>query len=324
MKLAEEILGGKYEFVLSTHTDKGHVHNHLIFNAVNFVDYKKYHSNKRTYHFIRRTSDRICREYGLSVIEPNRNKGKSYIEYTADKRGGSWKSQLRQAVDKAIRRSRDFDDFILHMEIAGYTVKRQNKNISFCNSEREKFMRSKTLGENYTVEAIKRRIAEQRSKPKIERKGISLLIDIQNSIKVQESKGYEHWAKINNLKQASKTLNYLTEHNINSYSELESRIDETCKQFDDTADKFKSVERNLNDINILRKHISTYKALRPVYDKYVKSNNKAKFEKEHQREIILFKASHKYLSQEQTDRKLPTLESVNVQRMELEEQRQKL
>lgn len=90
------------------------------------------------------------------------------------------------------------------------------------------------------------------------------------------------------------------------------------------ADKFKSVERNLNDINILRKHISTYKALRPVYDKYVKSNNKAKFEKEHQREIILFKASHKYLSQEQTDRKLPTLESVNVQRMELEEQRQKL
>lgn len=81
---------------------------------------------------------------------------------------------------------------------------------------------------------------------------------------------------------------------------------------------------NLNDINILRKHISTYKALRPVYDKYVKSNNKAKFEKEHQREIILFKASHKYLSQEQTDRKLPTLESVNVQRMELEEQRQKL
>lgn len=324
MKLAEEILGGKYEFVLSTHTDKGHVHNHLIFNAVNFVDYKKYHSNKRTYHFIRRTSDRICIEYGLSVIEPNRNKGKSYIEYAADKGGGSWKSQLRQTLDKAIRRSRDFDDFILHMEIAGYTVKRQNKNISFCNSEREKFMRSKTLGENYTVEAIKRRIAEQRSKPKIERKGISLLIDIQDSIKAQESKGYEHWAKINNLKQASKTLNYLTEHNINSYSELESRIDETCKQFDDTADKFKSVERNLNDINILRKHISTYKALRPVYDKYVKSNNKAKFEKEHQREIILFKASHKYLSQEQTDRKLPTLESVNVQRMELEEQRQKL
>ncbi len=119
----------------------------------------------------------------------------------------------------------------------------------------------------------------RKRKPIIRDNRISLIIDIQNCIKAQESKGYEHWAKINNLKQASKTLNYLTEHNINSYSELESRIDETCKQFDDTADKFKSVERNLNDINILRKHISTYKALRPVYDKYVKSNNKAKFEK---------------------------------------------
>lgn len=152
----------------------------------------------------------------------------------------------------------------------------------------------------------------------------ALLLIFRIALRRKKARATSIGLKINNLKQASKTLNYLTEHNINSYSELESRIDETCKQFDDTADKFKSVERNLNDINILRKHISTYKALRPVYDKYVKSNNKAKFEKEHQREIILFKASHKYLSQEQTDRKLPTLESVNVQRMELEEQRQKL
>ena len=162
MKLAAEVLGGNYEFVLSTHTDKGHVHNHLIFNAVSFVDYKKYHSNKSTYHFIRRTSDRLCREYGLSVIEPSKNKGKSYSEYTADKNGLSWKSQLRLAIDKAIRRSRDLDDFLLRMELAGYTVKRQEKNISFCNSERNKFMRSKTLGSNYTVEAIKKRITEQR------------------------------------------------------------------------------------------------------------------------------------------------------------------
>ena len=212
------------------------------------------------------------------------------------------------------------------MELQGYEIKR-GQYISVRAKGQERFIRLKaqTLGERYSVEGITKRIEKSRKrKPIIRDNRISLIIDIQNCIKAQESKGYEHWAKINNLKQASKTLNYLTEHNINSYSELESRIDETCKQFGDTADKFKSVERNLNDINILRKHISTYKALRHVYDKYVKSNNKAKFEKEHQREIILFKASHKYLSQEQTDRKLPTLESVNVQRMELEEQRQKL
>lgn len=325
LKLAEEVLGGKYEFVISTHLDKGSIHNHIIFNSVSFVDYKKYHSNKYTYRNIQRTSDRICKEYGLSVIEqPNTERKNKNTKY--ENKPTSWRAKLKAEIDKIIPQAKDFENFLRLMELQGYEIKR-GQYISVRAKGQERFIRlkSQTLGERYSVEGITKRIEKSRKrKPPVRDNRISLIIDIQNCIKVQESKGYEHWAKINNLKQASKTLNYLTEHNINSYSELESRIDETRKQFDDTADKLKSVERNLNDINILRKHISTYKALRPVYDKYVKLNNKAKFEKEHQREIILFKASHKYLSQEQTDRKLPTLESVNVQRMELEEQRQKL
>lgn len=317
MKLAEEVLGGKYEFVLSTHTDKGHVHNHLIFNTVSFVDYKKYHSNKSTYHFIRRISDKLCIEYGLSVIEPSKNKGKSYPEYTADKNGLSWKSQLRLAIDKAVHRSHDFDDFLLRMELAGYKVKRQEKNISFCNSERNKSMRSKTLGSNYTVEAIKKRIDEQRSRPRTERKGISLLIDIQNSIKAQQSKGYEHWAKLNNLKQASKTINFLTEHKINSYEELEQNIAELRSGFDDTADKLKEVEKLISDKHILSKHIRTYQALRSVYAEYRKTKNKSEFEKKHRRELTLFTASHKYLSGVQDGGKLPTFDKVNTELTEL-------
>ena len=317
MKLAEEVLGGKYEFVLSTHTDKGHVHNHLIFNTVSFVDYKKYHSNKSTYHFIRRISDKLCIEYGLSVVEPSKNKGKSYPEYTADRNGLSWKSQLRLAIDKAVRRSRDFDDFLLRMELAGYTVKRQEKNISFCNSERNKFMRSKTLGGNYTVEAIKKRITEQRSRPRQERKGVSLFIDIQNSIKAQQSKGYEHWAKLNNLKQASKTINFLTEHKINSYEELEQNIAELRSGFDDTADKLKEVEKLISDKHILSKHIRTYQILRPVYVEYKRSKHKDEFEKKHRRELTLFTASHKYLSGVQDGGKLPTFDKVNTEITEL-------
>ena len=324
MKLAAEVLGGKYEFVLSTHTDKGHVHNHLIFNAVSFVDYKKYHSNKSTYHFIRRTSDRLCREYGLSVIEPSKNKGKSYSEYTADKNGLSWKSQLRLAIDKAIRRSRDFDDFLLRMELAGYTVKRQEKNISFCNSERNKFMRSKTLGSNYTVEAIKKRITEQRSRPRQERKGVSLLIDIQNSVKAQQSKGYEHWAKLNNLKQASKTINFLTEHKINSYDELEQKVSELRSGFDDTAVKLKDVEKLISDKNVLSKHIKTYQALRPVYAEYRKAKNKSEFENKHRRELTLFNVSHRYLSDVQAGGKLPALDRVNTELAELTDRKNAL
>ena len=309
---------------MTTHIDKEHIHNHIICNDVSFVDYKHIHINEKWYNHSRRINDRLCKEYGLSVVEPNAERKNKNTKY--ENKPTSWRAKLKTEIDKIIPQVKDFEDFLRLMELQGYEIKR-GQYISVRAKGQERFIRLKaqTLGERYSVEGITKRIEKSRKrKPIIRDNRISLIIDIQNCIKAQESKGYEHWAKINNLKQASKTLNYLTEHNINSYSELESRIDETCKQFDDTADKFKSVERNLNDINILRKHISTYKALRPVYDKYVKSNNKAKFEKEHQREIILFKASHKYLSQEQTDRKLPTLESVNVQRMELEEQRQKL
>ena len=324
MRLAEEVLDGKYEFVLSTHTDKGHIHNHIIFNDVSFVDHKHAHVNKRWYYNTRCISDRLCIEYGLSVIEPNKNKGKSYPEYTADKNGLSWKSQLRLAIDKAIRRSRDFDDFLLLMELAGYTVKRQEKNISFCNSERNKFMRSKTLGGNYTVEAIKKRIESQRSRPRTERKGVSMLIDIQNSVKAQQSKGYEHWAKLNNLKQASKTINFLTEHKINSYEELEQRVAGLHSSFDDTAAKLKETEKLISDKNVLSKHIRTYQTLRPVYAAYKKSKNNDEFEKKHRRELTLYNASHKYLSSVQTDGKLPALDRVTTELAELTEQKNTL
>ena len=94
MQLAAEILGGKYEFVLTTHIDKGHIHNHLIFNSVSFTDFKHYHSNKRSYHHIRRVSDRLCQEHGLSVIVPGQNRGKSYVEHQAERAGTSYKAKL--------------------------------------------------------------------------------------------------------------------------------------------------------------------------------------------------------------------------------------
>ena len=209
MRLAEEVLGGKYEFVLTTHIDKGHIHNHIIYNAVSFTEFNYYHSTPPKYYNIRRTSDKLCEEYGLSVIRNPQGKGKSYIEHTAAKQGKSWKAQLKNTIDVLIPLSKDFDEFLLLMEQQGYKVKRQNKNVSFCTDGRERYMRSKTLGPDYTVEAIKERIAG-----KVKGKRISLIIDIQNCIKAQESKGYEHWAKINNLKQAAKTLNFLTENNI--------------------------------------------------------------------------------------------------------------
>jgi hypothetical protein len=327
MKLAEEILGGKYEFVLSTHIDKGHVHNHLIFNSVSFVDYKKYHSNKRTYYFIRRTSDRLCREYGLSVVEPNNNRGKSYTEYTSEKNGTSWKAKLKVMIDTLIPQAKNFDELLRLMEQNGYEIKRgQYISVRAAGQTRFTRLKAETLGERYTPEAISDRIkGRNRKSPQRDNNNrISLIIDIQNCIKAQQSKGYEHWAKINNLKQASKTLNFLTEHGITSYDELENKIAELHSKFDDTAGKLKAVEKRLTDTNILRKHIKTYQALRPVYAGLKTAKNKSQYEKMHKSELILYEASYKYLSEVQTNGKLPTLENVNTDYMELTEQKNKL
>lgn len=225
-QLADEVLQGKYPYVLTTHIDKGHVHNHIIFCAVDMVNQRKYVSNRQSYAYIRRTSDRLCKEHGLSVVMPGQDRGKSYAEWDAHRKGTSWKAKLKAAIDAAIPQAKDFDDFLRLLQEQGYEVKR-GKYVSFRAPGQERFTRCKTLGEAYTEEAITERIKGRivERKPKENRK-ISLRIDLENSIKVQQSAGYEKWAKLHNLKQAARTLNFLTEHKIESYPDLESRVAE--------------------------------------------------------------------------------------------------
>ena len=185
-QLADEVLQGKYSYVLTTHIDKGHVHNHLIFCAVDMVNHRKYNSNRQSYAYIRRTSDRLCRENGLSVVQPSRDKGKSYAEWDAGRKGKSWKAKLKAAIDAVIPQAKDFDDFLRLMAAQGYEIK-QGKFISFRAPGQERFTRCKTLGENYTEEAITRRIkglAVDRG-PNRQRKGITLRIDLENNIKAR-------------------------------------------------------------------------------------------------------------------------------------------
>ena len=195
-QFADEILGGKYEYVLTTHIDKDHVHNHLIFNAVDFVDYHAYKSYKRIYYDMREVSDRLCKENGLSVIPPSQNKGMSYKEYTEAKRGTSWKQKLKQTIDRLVITAKDYDGFLRLMQEAGYEIK-PGKYISFRAEGQERFTRSKTIGENYTEERIKERIAgrtPRKSQRQTTPKGISLIGDIQERIRLIDSKGYEYTA----------------------------------------------------------------------------------------------------------------------------------
>ena len=293
MELAGAVLGGKYEFVLTTHVDKDHLHNHLIFNSVSFVDYKKYHSNKQSYYHIRRTSDRICKEHGLSVVVPGQDRGKSYAEYTAEKQGTSYKAKLKTAIDNLIPRVKDFDELLRRLQEMGYEIK-QGKYISFRAAGQERFTRTKTLGAAYTEEAIKERIKGvyvAKTKTLREDKKIRLVVDLENSIKAQQSAGYERWAKIHNLKQAAKTMNFLTEHKIEQYADLTARIAEIQTESEQAADALKNVEKRLTDMAVFIKNISTYQKTKPVYDAYRKAKNKEKYRAAHERDIILHEAA---------------------------------
>ena len=325
MQLAKEILSCKYEFVLTTHIDKDHVHNHLIFNSVSFVDHKHYHSNKRSYHFIRRTSDRLCKEHGLSVIIPGQDKGKSYIEHQAAQNGTSYKAKLKAAIDRLLPACSNLEELLRRLQREGYEVKR-GKYISARAPDRERFTRLKTLGVDYTEEALAARIAGRSRpshQPKPQNGKISLLIDIQNNIKAQQSAGFPHWAKLNNLKQAARTMNFLTEHGITSYGELESRLAGLMERRDTAHASIKDTERRMADLSLVMKHAATYRQLQPVYDRYRQSRDKEKFLRGHEGEIILFEAATRELKRLGAV-PLPTTESMKTELANLNAEKERL
>ena len=292
MKLAKEILGGKYEFVLTTHIDKNHVHNHLIFNAVSFADHKHYHSNKRSYHFIRRTSDRICKEYGLSVIIPGQDKGKSYIEHQAVRNGTSYKAKLKAAIDRLLPACSNLEELLRRLQREGYEIKR-GKYISARAQDQERFTRLKTLGVDYTEEALVARIAG-RSRPSRQPKQrddrIRLLYDLQS-----KQGGLRHWAKLQNLKLAAKPFAWLEEHGIDNYADLESKAAVIMEKRDTAHTSIKEIEARTEELSLVMKHAATYRQLKPVYNRYQQSRDKEKFLRGHESEIILFEAAAREL-----------------------------
>ncbi len=263
-KLAAEILGGEYAYVLATHVDREHIHNHFVWCAVNMVTHNRYRSNKASYHKIQDASDRLCAEYSLSVVtEKSGRRGKEYTEYQADKFGTSWKTLLRRTIDAAVGSSATFDSFLAFMVEAGYEIKR-GKYISFRATGQERFTRAKTIGDNYTEERLRERITEPKRvwtprfvKPSIER-------IIGSNSKTESSPGYRHWAALHDLHAMVDTHNYLSERHDLSIAEFETHyadciarrssaqaaFNEAAKQI--AADKGYGVTEKLKQHNALR------------------------------------------------------------------------
>lgn len=299
LELCKNILKNEYEYVLATHLDKGHIHNHIIFNNVNKNTLKCYKSNKRSYHQIRYQSDKLCKANNLLVIdefyESYKNKyktnGKSWYENHHHNKGTSWKSKLQFDIDRVIRQAKDWEDFLSRMSKLGYEIK-HGKHIAFRYKDKARFTRAKIIGEDYTEERIKERLLEtpKVSKIKTNRK-LEKVIDIRSNKKAQTSKGYEIWARKHNLKAMAKSLVLLRESGINSISGLDKVIQERADKRQELQDKIKTIDskmihlsETIENANIISKYLEVYK--------YHKENTEDElFSNEYASEIALYKAA---------------------------------
>ncbi len=314
LDLCERVLQGKYEYVLTTHIDKGHLHNHILFNNVSFETGKAYQSNKRSYHQIRTVSDNLCRENGLSVIDENYKKfknrystnGKNYMEYTEFKRGNSWKSKLQLAIDKAILKSKTYEEFLKTMEDFGYEIK-IGKYLSFRHKDKRdngRFTRAKasTLGEDYTKERIKERI-EKLNKyqmynqkyhyEKCSYKKPDTIVDIKNNEKVKSSKGYEVWASKHNMRTMASALNEMRKSGVNSYEELDLKLKKVASDRQQLLDNIKQIEKEMKSIYSVIENKNIVFNNQFIYDMYIKDNEDTNFYEEYKSQIIAYEAAIK-------------------------------
>ena len=269
LELCKKILKDEYEFVLSTHIDKGHIHNHIIFNNVNMVSGKCYQSNKKSYHKIRYQSDKLCKENNLSVIDEHyesykkkyRTNGKSWYENEQTKKGTSWISRLQFDIDRMIKQSKDWDEFLEKMAELCYEIK-HGKHIAFKPKDKLKFTRAKTIGEDYTEERLKERIAEKEMiKTPPVKKRIGNIIDMNTNAKVKESKGYEYWATKHNLNTMAESVIFIRKHGIKSVKQLDDYIRKAADERQDLKDKVKAIDKEIQQLSSNMEQVHTVKKI---------------------------------------------------------------
>lgn len=291
-ELAMKFTRGKHQFVVSTHTDKAHIHTHIEFNSTNLDCDGKFNNFKNSAFALRELNDKLCREHGYSVIEEPKKRGQRFAEKAAAKHGRSFKERLRQTIDSVLPDSKDFDGFLAQMRKAGYEVKRRGKSLEFRAPGQVYFTRSYRLGDGYTEASLRERLSGSRDKPAVKKavrppagKKVNLLIDIQAKMQAGKGKGYERWATVHNLKEAAKTLLFLTDNGISDYDELAARAEDAGARFDSLSVRIKQLEGRMADVAQLKTHIINYSKTRDVYAAYNKSRHKKEFRAEHADEL---------------------------------------
>ena len=310
-EFADEVLKRKYEYVISTHIDQNHIHNHIIFNATSFVDHHKYVSNKRNYHKICRISNRICQENGLVTSMPTGEKGKSYKENMEYHRGNSWKAKLKVAVDKAIWSSINYDEFLQKMMLTGYEI-RQGKDLAFRAPEQKNFTNMKSLGSYYTEENVLLHLEKNRHKTKSPRnvsREVGIFINISSYVSTGNRTGFERWAQLNNLKEAARTFNYLAENNLLNYKDFQQHIIDIDNSIIATKQRISEISSEISHQELIQKHCSSYRTCRKIVEDAKTAPDPQKYKTIHQLEYKLHDTLKQQL-QELGIAKLPSPERL--------------
>ena len=320
-ELAMRFTKGKHQFIVATHVDKQHIHTHILFNSTTMDGARKFRNFLGSSFALRKISDRLCLEHGVSIIEHPSKAHKHYGKWLGDDKPLSQRDQLRNDIDDALaKKPASFDTFLADMRTAGYEIK-HGKYLAFRVAGQQRFIRLRSLGESYSEDSLRSIIAGEKplnaqSKhahaptPQVQGR-VSLLVDIQSKLLAGKGAGYERWAKKFNLKQMAQTLNYLTEHQLLDYDKLAARAREASAQFNALSSDIQSAEARMRELASLREHIFHYRRTRDVYIAYRQSGYSKQFYAEHETDILLHKAA-KTAFDGLPDRKIPSLKELNA------------
>ncbi len=316
-ELGLQFTKGNHAFIVATHIDKSHIHNHIIFNSTSLDCTKKFRDFLGSGRAVARISDRICLENNLSIIDnPKKLKG-HYGKWLGDKKTISHSQILKNTIDDILHKNpKTFEEFLQLMQDSGYQIK-QGKHIAFKSVSQKKFIRLRSLGEEYSVENIKAIISgkapkKEQNKSIRPQKSVNLLVDIEAKLQAGKGNGYEQWAKVFNLKQMAQTINFLRENNLLEYQQLEQKASEVTATFDSLNTEIKTAEKRMAEIGVLKTHILNYLNTKDIYAEYRKTGYSKKFYAEHEAELILHKSA-KVAFDALGTQKLPTLKSLHTE-----------
>ena len=332
--LAEKLLGNAYSYIVTTHIDKGHIHNHIIFCAADNIHHKKYHDCKQSYYHIRRLSDGLCMEHNLSVIPASDKKGKSYKEWQEYNKGSSWKARLKTDINETIKNALSYEEFILAMEVKGYEIQNQgfdipDRYIKFRAQGQKYFIRgrNKTLGRDYTKKRIKERIenkAKERAGKMLHGKSIRRLINTSGIQKYEENPGLKKWADKQNLKFAAQVYAALNEKGFQSLEELEEQVTVLSGRAGYTKSSIISLERKMKEQALTLKYAEQYTENKPYNMKYCKSKNKDAIFRKYETQLILYDGAKNGLEQMRLNPVKVNPEEVRKDYITMENERNKL